>query len=175
MGRSALTPSRGASLTRGPRPAAQAIPAISVLLACLLSVLPIVSKHGWWPDAGLLMLLAWRLLRADAWAAWVAAPLGLVHDVLTGAPIGLGVALWPAFMRALDVIDRRTMWRDYWIEWVLAAMFIGLFVVAQWRVAAWDGAAVPFASVAPSMLVGIVCFPIAAFIVARLDRWRMGR
>ena len=25
-------------------------------------------------------------------------------------------------MLALDLIDRRTMWRDYWIEWVLAAV-----------------------------------------------------
>ncbi len=175
MGRSALSPSRGSSLARGPHPAALAIPAISVVLAILLAMLPIVSKHGWWPDAGLLMLLAWRLLRADAWPAWAAAPLGLVHDLLTGAPIGLSVALWPAFMLAFDVIDRRTMWRDYWIEWVLASIFIGLFVVAQWQVAAWDGAAVRFSSVAPSIVVGIVCFPIAAFVVARLDRWRMGR
>ena len=67
-------------------------------------------------------------------------------------------------MLALDVIDRRTMWRDYWIEWVLAAIFIALFVVAQWQVAAWDGAPVHFANVAPAILVGIVCFPIAAFI-----------
>ena len=85
------------------------------------------------------------------------------------------MALWPAFMLALDVIDRRTMWRDYWIEWVLAAIFIGLFVVAQWQVAAWDGAPVHFASVAPAILVGIVCFPIAAFVAGRLDRWRLGR
>ena len=175
MGRSALASSRGASLSRGPHPASLSIPTVSVLVATLLSVFPIVSNHGWWPDAGLLMLIAWRLLRADAWPAWVAAPLGLIHDLLTGAPIGLAVALWPAFMLALDVIDRRTMWRDYWIEWVLAAIFVGLFVVAQWQVAAWDGAAVRYASVAPSILVGIVCFPIAAFIAARLDRWRMGR
>ena len=175
MGRSALTPSRGSSLTRGPQPAALTIPAVSVIVATALSALPIISSHGWWPDAGFLMLIAWRLQRADAWPAWLAAPLGLIHDLLTGAPIGLAVALWPAFMLALDVIDRRTMWRDYWIEWVLAAIFIGLFVVAQWQVAAWDGAPVHFASVAPAILVGIVCFPIAAFVAARLDRWRLGR
>ncbi len=175
MVRSALTPWRGASRSRGPHPASLSIPAVSVLFATGLSVLPIISNHGWWPDAGLLILIAWRLLRADVWSAWVAAPLGLVHDLLTGAPIGLAVALWPMFMLALDVIDRRTMWRDYWIEWVLAAIFIGVFVAAQWQVAAWAGAAVDFATVAPSILVGIVCFPIAAVIVARLDRWRMGR
>jgi rod shape-determining protein MreD len=175
MGRSALAPSHGASLTRGPRRSAASIPTISVLLATALSVLPIVSDHGWWPDAGLLMLLAWRLQRADAWSAWVAAPLGLIHDLLTGAPIGLAITLWPIFMLALDIIDRRTTWRDYWIEWVLATLFIAIFVVAQWQVAGWDGAAVRFSSVAPAILVGIACFPIAAFLVGRLDRWRLGR
>jgi len=174
MGRSALAPSRGPSLTRGPKRAALSIPAISVLLATALSVLPIMSNHGWWPDVGLLMLIAWRMLRADAWPAWLAAPLGLVHDLLTGAPIGLAVTLWPSFMLAFDVIDRRTMWRDYWTEWVLAAIFVALFIVAQWQVAALDGAPVHFAKVAPAILVGIVCFPIAAYLVARLDRWRMG-
>ena len=175
MARSALGPGRQSTIGRGPRPAALAVPAISVVLATMLSVLPIVSMHGWWPDAGLLMLLAWRLLRADAWAAWVAAPLGLFHDLLTGAPIGLATSLWPLFMLALDIVDRRTMWRDYWIEWMLGTLFIALFLVAQWQVAAWDGAAVPFASVAPAILVGVACFPVAAFIVARLDRWRLGR
>jgi rod shape-determining protein MreD len=175
MSRSALNPPRSTVIGRGPRRLAHAIPAISVLLAMTLSVLPIVSAHGWWPDAGLLMLLAWRLLRADAWPAWAAAPLGLAHDVLTGAPIGLSVTLWPLFMLALDIIDRRTMWRDYWIEWVVATLLIALFVVAQWQVAAWDGAVLPFATVAPAILVGVACFPVAAFIVARLDRWRLGR
>ncbi len=175
MGRSALAPARGARIGQGPRRAALVVPALSVILATLLSMLPIVSKHGWWPDAGLLMLLAWRLLRPDAWAAWVAAPLGLVHDLFAGAPIGLAITLWPMFMLALDVIDRRTTWRDYWIEWVVATLFIALFVIAQWQVAAWDGAALPFTSVAPAILVGVACFPIAAYIVGRLDRWRLGR
>jgi hypothetical protein len=79
------------------------------------------------------------------------------------------------FMLALDVIDRRTSWRDYCIECVLATLFIAMFVVAQWQVAAWNGAALPFTSVAPAILVGVACFPIAAYIVGRLDRWRLGR
>lgn len=174
MGRSALA-AGGTRLSRGPHPAALSIPALSVLIASLTSVLPIVSATGWWPDLGLLLFLAWRLLRADAWPAWLAAPLGFFHDLVTGAPIGLSIALWPIFMLALDVIDRRTMWRDYWIEWLLASLFIASAVLAQWQVAAWDGAAVHFAAVAPAMLIAIFCFPLAALIVSRLDRWRMGR
>ncbi len=175
MSRSALTPSRGASLSRGPRSGALSIPAVSVILGSLVSVLPIVSATGWWPSFGLLMLLAWRLLRADAFPAWLAAPLGLIDDLVTGAPIGLSIALWPMLMLALDVVDRRTMWRDYWIEWLLASLFIAVAEIAQWQVAAWSGAPMHFAAIAPAILLSILCFPMAAFIVARLERWRMGR
>ena len=174
MPRSALAPHPNA-LGRQPKRWAEAVPAMSVLFASALALLPIVGHTGWWPDFGLLMLLAWRLLRADVWPAWVGAPLGLVNDLLTGSPLGLSVALWTFAMLAMDVIDRRTMWRDYWIEWALASAWIALSEIAQWRVAALAGAPVRFAIIWPSILVTILAFPIAGFLVGRLDRWREGR
>ncbi|MBA3730758.1 MAG: rod shape-determining protein MreD [Sphingomonas sp.] len=174
MVRSALA-SRPGSIDRGPHPAFLSIPAASVLVASLTAMLPIVSMNGWWPDAGLLFLLAWRLLRADAWPAWLAAPMGLVHDLLTGSPVGLSMVLWPSFMLALDIVDRRTMWRDYWIEWLVAALFLSLAEAAQWQVAVWDGAEVRFATVAPAIIIAIFSYPIVAFLVSRIDRWRAGR
>ncbi len=107
--------------------------------ASLLAALPIVSTSGWYPDFGYLVLISWRLLRADPWPAWWAAPLGLVNDLFTGYPIGFSIALWSATMLALDLIDRRTMWRDYWIEWVLAAVLLAIDEWLQWRLAAVDG------------------------------------
>lgn len=165
-----------ARLNKGPRAGADYIPAASVVAGSLLSLLPIVSATGWWPDFGLLMLLGWRLMRADAWPAWWAAPLGFVNDLLVGNPVGLSIALWAAMMIALDILDRRTQWRDYWIEWAIAALFIALAEVAQWRVAALLGAPVPFKTAAlPAIVVSILCFPVAAFLAARIDRWRLGR
>jgi rod shape-determining protein MreD len=175
MVRSALA-QRGTAIGRGPRAGADYIPALSVVVGSLFSLLPIVSATGWWPNVGLLMLLAWRLLRADAWPAWWAAPLGFANDLITGSPIGLSISLWSAIMIAMDILDRRTMWRDYWIEWAIAALFIGLAELAQWRVAAILGASVPInMSTGPSIIVSVLCFPVAAFIAARLDRWRLGR
>jgi len=175
MVRSALA-QRASAIGRGPRPGADYVPAISVVLGSLVSLLPIVSATGWWPNLGLLMLLAWRLLRADAWPAWWAAPLGFVNDLITGSPIGLSISLWSAIMIAMDILDRRTMWRDYWIEWAIAALFIGLAELAQWRVAAILGASVPInMSTGPAIIVSVLCFPVTAFLAARLDRWRLGR
>lgn len=167
---------QGARLNKGPRAGADYIPALAVVLASLLALLPIVSSTGWWPDFGLLMLLGWRLLRADAWPAWWAAPLGFINDLVVGNPIGLSVATWSAIMIAMDILDRRTMWRDYWIEWAIAAVFIALSEIAHWRVSGLIGADVAFNSNAgPAILVGVLAFPIAAYVASRVDRWRLGR
>ena len=107
-------------------------------------------------------------------APW-AAPLGLVNDLFTGQPIGFSVALWSATMLALDLIDRRTMWRDYWIEWVLAAAFLFMHDWLEWQLAALMGARVPFVAIAPSIVIAILIFPVVAWLVSRIDRWRLGR
>ena len=167
---------RGTGLNRGPRVGADYLPAATVVAGSMISLLPIVSSTGWWPDWGLLMLVAWRLLRADAWPAWWAAPLGFANDLIVGNPIGLSVALWSAIMIAMDILDRRTMWRDYWIEWAIAALFIGLAELAQWRVAGILGAPVPLGKTAgPAIVIAVLCVPVAAVLASRLDRWRLGR
>jgi len=173
MVRAALASKR--RIGQGPVPFAMAVPAASVVAATLLSSLPIISNVGWFPDFGFLVLVSWRLLRSDPWPAWWAAPMGLANDLITGAPIGLSVALWSATMLALDLIDRRTMWRDYWIEWVLAAVLIAIDEGLQWRVAAAVGARVPIAAVGPPTIISICIFPLSAWLVSRIDRWRLGR
>jgi rod shape-determining protein MreD len=173
MVRAALTPPR--RIGQGPRLYAAYIPAITVVAATLLSTLPIVSTSGWFPDFGYLAFISWRLLRADPWPAWWAAPLGFVNDLFTAYPIGFSVALWSATMLALDLIDRRTMWRDYWVEWVLATVLIAIDEWLQWRVAKVLGAAPPFDRMLPALIISVCLFPIFAWFVSRIDRWRLGR
>jgi rod shape-determining protein MreD len=160
---------------QGPRTGAAFIPAASVVAASLLAALPVVSVNGWWPDFGFLALIGWRLLRSDPWPAWWAAPLGLANDLITGAPVGQSVALWTAVMILLDLIDRRTIWRDYWIEWGLAALLLLVSESIEWWVAGLMGAPLPFHRLVPPLVISIFAFPIAAWAIARLDRWRLGR
>jgi rod shape-determining protein MreD len=160
---------------RGPRRFAVFIPTATVAFASLLSALPIISSSGWYPDFGFLALIAWRLLRSDPWPAWWAAPLGLLNDLVTGQPVGLSVAFWSATMLVLDLIDRRTMWRDYWIEWALACLLLLVNAWVRWGVAGLAGAPVPFQAVVPSLLISVFSFPIVAWAAVRIDRWRLGR
>jgi rod shape-determining protein MreD len=153
----------------------QFIPAASVVACSFLAILPVVAHRGGWPDFGFLMLIAWRLLRADAWPAWWAAPLGFVNDLLTGMPIGLSVTMWTAVMLVMDLVDRRTQWRDYWIEWAVAAALIFAAEAAEWKVAEWSGAPVPFTLMLPAIVISVLAFPLFAFLASRLDRWRLGQ
>ena len=174
MVRSALEPLR--SLRQKAPPAfAPYVPAASVVLASLLAALPLISNTGWYPDFGFLMFLGWRLLRADPWPGWWAAPLGLVNELFTGYPLGYSVALWSATMIVLDLVDRRTMWRDYWIEWMLAAVLISADELLQWRVARTLAAAPPLVAIVPPIAISVLAFPLAAWLVGRLDGWRIGR
>jgi rod shape-determining protein MreD len=160
---------------QGPSRYALFVPAVTVVAASLLAALPIVSTSGWFPDFGYLALISWRLLRADPWPAWWAIPLGLVNDLFTGYPIGFSIALWCATMLALDLVDRRTMWRDYWIEWIVATVLIAIDEWLQWRVARLAGADIPFRMMVPQLLISICAFPLSAWMVSRVDRWRLGR
>ncbi|HVM23011.1 MAG TPA: rod shape-determining protein MreD [Sphingomicrobium sp.] len=173
MVRAALSPSR--RFTPGPQRFAAFVPAITVVLASLLAALPIVTTNGWYPNFGFLVLISWRLLRADPWPAWWAAPLGLINDLFTGYPLGFSIALWCATMLVLDLIDRRTMWRDYWTEWVLAAVLIAIDQWLQWQLAEAVGAAPPLVRMVPPLVISICAFPLTAWIVSRVDAWRLGR
>jgi rod shape-determining protein MreD len=173
MVRAALSQPR--RIGQGPTRFAALAPAATVIAASLLAALPIVSTSGWYPDFGYLLFISWRLLRADPWQAWWAIPLGLVNDLFTGYPIGFSIALWSASMLALDLIDRRTMWRDYWIEWMLGAVLIAIDEWLQWRIAAAVGAAPEFSNMVPPLIISICAFPLSAWLVSRVDRWRLGR
>ena len=173
MARAALT--GRTRLGRDPAPYAPYVPAASIVVASFLSALPIISMSGWYPDFGYLVLISWRLLRADPFPPWWAAPLGLVNDLFTGNLIGFSVTLWAATMLALDLIDRRTMWRDYWIEWVLAAVLLTIDQWLQWRLARLLGADVPFLAMVPAIVISICVFPLSAWIVSRIDAWRLRR
>ena len=78
-------------------------------------------------------------------------------------------------MLVLDLIDRRTMWRDYWIEWVLAAVLIAIDQWLQWRVAKLVDGAPDFVKMVPAIVISACVFPVVAWIIARIDAWRLGR
>jgi rod shape-determining protein MreD len=58
---------------------------------------------------------------------------------------------------------------------VLAALLITFDEWLQWQIAALSGAEVPFARMIPPIAISILVFPLSAWLIFRIDAWRLGR
>lgn len=153
----------------------QWVPVLSTLAASLLDTLPVVMTSPLIPDFGFLVLLSWRLLRPEMWPAYYALPLGLFNDLVAGNPLGQSMALWTLTFLACDLLDSRSGWRDYWLDWLIASIAIALNIAGAWRIARWLGSGMEFEVLAPQLLLSIFCYPLVARLVVSLDRWRLSR
>jgi rod shape-determining protein MreD len=151
------------------------VPVLSTIAGCLISLLPIIVSTPIIPDFGFLMLIAWRLLRPEIWAPTIALPLGLFNDLVGGHPIGQSMALWTTFFIIFDIIDSRVLYRDYWMDWLIAAIAIASYVFAGWYIGRLMGNMAGFEIMLPHLAASVLAFPIVARLVLALDRWRLAR
>lgn len=152
---------------------ARLVPPVSTMLASALSALPVVADAPVLPPLGLLTVLGWRLLRPELWRAWMALPLGLADDLLTGQAPGTAMAGWTVIFLVLDVVDERLLFRDYMLDWAIAAVAIGLSIL--WAVLAAGSGLQQMGVFLPQILLSILCFPLVERGCAALDRWRLRR
>ena len=75
-----------------------AIPMASVILASMVTTLPVFSAGPLLPPFGLLMFLSWRLMRPALLPIWSGVPFGLMDDLFSGQPFGSAGLLWSLAM-----------------------------------------------------------------------------
>lgn len=147
------------------------IPGVSIMAASALTAIPVIATYPFLPPCGLLMLLAWRLLRPETVRIWAPLPFGLFDDLLSGQPLGSAMLLWTTALIVIDLLDQRLVARDFWQDWVLATGAIAFVLIAGRLVAA------PLAAHVDLQLLGqtaisVLLYPVAARIAAWLDRKR---
>lgn len=142
---------------------------LSVMLGSMTTLLPVVATVPFLPPFGLLLLLAWRLMRADAMKVWMPVPLGFFDDMLSGQPLGSAMLLWSAAVLMVDVLDTRLVWRDFWQDWLIASGAIA-FVLIGGRLVAVPFTAHVDTALLIQILVSAVLFPVVARFCAWLDR-----
>ena len=150
---------------------ARAIPWLTVMAGSLVTVAPFGATLGLLPPCGLLMLLAWRLLAPLALRRWVPALLGLFDDLVSGQPLGSAIVLWTLTFFLIDLFDQRTLFRDFWQDWLIAAAAIAM-CLAGGRLFATPLTAHVDAVLVLQIVVSILVIPLAARIVAWIDRKR---
>ena len=156
-----------------PLPAGRArlLPWITVMLGSLATIVPVGATLPLLPPTGLLMLLAWRLLAPLALRRWAPALLGLFDDLVSGQPLGSAMLLWTLVFFMVDLFDQRTMFRDFWQDWLIAAVAIACCLVVGRLFATPLGAQVDGVLLL-QIVVSILLFPLAARTVAWIDRRR---
>ncbi|HTU10532.1 MAG TPA: rod shape-determining protein MreD [Allosphingosinicella sp.] len=151
------------------------VPLISTIFAMLLGLLPVVNSSLWVPDLAFLVLVTWRLVRPEIWQAQVALGLGLLADLISGAPLGQSMLLWTLVFLGLDYADYLLGVRDYWLDWTLATAAILFHTAGVWYIALLMGAKVSVLVMLPQLILSILAYPLVARLVLRLDRWRLAR
>ncbi|MFN9499279.1 MAG: rod shape-determining protein MreD [Erythrobacteraceae bacterium] len=154
---------------------AGSVPWLSIMLGSLLPVLLIADVMPLMPQLGLLMLLAWRMVRPGLLPLWAGAPLGAFDDLFSGQPFGSAVLLWSLALIAIELIETRFPWRGFWQDWFTA----GLAALLVWLAAIMlSGATVTpdlLVVALPQALLSVLLYPILARMVASLDQFRLAR
>jgi rod shape-determining protein MreD len=153
----------------------RSVPYLSIMLASLLPVLLIADLMPLLPPFGFMLLLAWRLVRPGLLPLWAGAPLGAFDDLFSGQPFGSAIMLWSLVMIAIELVETRFPWRDFWHDWATAT----LMSLAYWLAAILiSGAPITqemLLAAFPQALLALLLYPIFARMVANLDRFRLSR
>jgi rod shape-determining protein MreD len=164
-----------APFIRQVRPAIRTIPVVSIIAASLVQMLPLMASVPLLPPLGFMLFISWRLMRSDLLPAWCAAPLGLLDDLLSGQPLGSGMASWTACAILLDIYDLRVVWRGFATDWVLGGLGIAIVLIAG-AVLARAGTSLDLLRlIGPQFAIALLALPLMMRLVARLDRWRIAR
>lgn len=150
---------------------ARALPWVTVMAGSLLTAIPVAATAPLMPPTGLLMLLAWRLLAPLALRPWAPALLGLFDDLVSGQPLGSAMLLWQLAAFGVTLAERRTLFRGFAQDWLIAAGALAFCLYAGRLVATPLTARVDLV-LGAQIVIAVLAYPLAASLVARIDRKR---
>jgi rod shape-determining protein MreD len=109
------------------------------------------------------------MLRGDSMRVWAPVLLGFFDDMVSGQPLGSAMLFWTMCVLAIDVLDTRLVWRDFWQDWLIASGAIGFCLIAGRLVASPFGAHVDTALLL-QISTSAALFPLIYRLCAWFDR-----
>ena len=159
-------------LNRAPSPVvAIAVPWLTIMLGSLSPTWPVIASAPMLPPIGFLILLAWRQLRPGLLPVWAGLPLGLFDDLYSGQPLGSAVLLWSIALIALELIELRFPWRNFLLDWLVAAGLILAYLPTAMGLAL--GKTPSLLILTPQLFISIFAYPLVGRLVALFDRFRL--
>lgn len=154
---------------------ATALPWASIILASILPVFIIATALPIVPPLGFVLFVCWRLVRPGLLPVWAGVPLGIIDDLFNGQPFGFAILFWSLAVLAIDAVEARFPWRSFVLDWITAALIILLYIVAGIVVSGAVLSGPLLLAALPQLVLSILLVPVAASLVAALDRLRLRR
>lgn len=149
------------------------VPPVTVVLGSMITALPIITDYPILPPMGLLVILAWRLIRPGFWPVWAGFPLGLIDDIFSGQPLGSAVFLWSVVFILLEAIDRKAVSRDYWQDWLIASIAIVFVLIGGMVIIDYQSNMLRLDLLLPQILLSVLLYPFVARFIGAIDNWRV--
>lgn len=166
----------GSRINRAQSPfLAYGLPWLTILLGSLTPWLPVIAPAPLLPPFGFMIMLAWRLLRPGLLPLWAGLPLGLFDDLYSGQPLGSGILLFSLTLLAIELVEARFPWRNFWLDWLTASAVLVPYLAFAALISGAALTIVQLGVIVPQLVLSIVLFPIVARLVALLDRFRLMR
>lgn len=151
------------------------LPWMSIIAASVLPVFVIATALPLVPPLGFILFLAWRMVRPGFLPLWSGLALGVVDDLFNGQPFGFAIMAWSLTLLAMDIIESWFPWRSFLLDWGTAAVIIALYILVGAVLSGAVLSAPLFAALVPQLVLSCLSFPIAARVVALIDRVRLRR
>ncbi|WP_373490748.1 rod shape-determining protein MreD [Parasphingorhabdus sp.] len=149
------------------------IPPLTVVIGSMITALPIMTDYPILPPMGLLVVLAWRLIRPGYWPVWAGFPLGLIDDIFSGQPLGSAAFLWSVIFILLETVDRKAVRRDYWQDWLIASTAIIFVLIGGMLIVNFQSNLLRLDLLMPQILLSVLLYPFVARLIGAIDSWRV--
>ncbi len=150
---------------------ARLVPPATVVAGSLITAWPVIGYGPLLPPAGLLMLLAWRLLAPGSLRIWAPAVLGFFDDLVSGQPLGSAVILWTLAALAVEAAGARAIFRSFRQDWLAVTLAVAAVIVAGRLIAVPLGARVDL-MLTVQIVAAVLLFPAAARLCGWIDHRR---
>lgn len=152
-------------------------PLIVALLLVLLSMVPFrLNNFGAiMPSIGLMSVFYWAVYRPDLFGPFAAFCLGLLQDVISGAPLGLNALI--CLITYGTVVGQRQLFlaHSFFVLWWGYALVAVLASALAWVAhSAFYASFIPLEPALFQSLVGMALFPLVAWICHRVQRGFLG-
>jgi len=166
----------GSKINRAHSPLlAYGLPWLTILLGSLTPWLPVIAPAPVLPPFGFMLLLAWRLLRPGLLPLWAGLPLGFFDDLYSGQPLGSAILLFSVVLIAIELIELRFPWRNFWLDWLTASAILVPYLTIAALLSGAELTVVQLKVIVPQLIISIMLYPVVARLVSALDRLRLKR